>query len=86
MHVGGFAKEVILRLFIESFVNFFNGLPVRTTDFVVLSETVRLPLYVIRYTRIIKHWTKVICDQDDLIHIIYKGLCLDLQNGARNCA
>ena len=84
--VWGFTKSKDLERIHLKFCKRILGVKLSTSNVGVYGELGRFPLYINRYTSIIKYWLKLNCTDNIILKTIYQRMLCELENGANNWA
>ena len=84
--VWGFTKSKDLERIHLKFCKRILGVKLSTSNAGVYGELGRFPLYINRYTSIIKYWLKLNCTDNIILKTIYHRMLCELENGANNWA
>ena len=84
--IWGFTKSKELERLHLRFCKQILGVNMRTSNVGVYGELGRYPLYIGRYVRIIKYWSKIVRTDNIIISVIYKQALSDCDNGYSNWA
>ena len=84
--VWGFTKSKDLERIHLKFCKRILGVKLSTSNAGVYGELGRFPLYINRYTSIIKYWLKLNCTDNIILKTIYQRMLCELENGANNWA
>ena len=82
--VNGFSKNKNLERIHLKFCKRILNVKNSTSNMGVYGELGRYPLFINRYSRIVKYWCKIVESDNILIKHIYNLLLLDVQRGKQN--
>ena len=82
--IWGFSKSKEIERIHLKFCKYLLNVKTSTCNMGVYGELGRYPLYINRYVRMIKYWTRIVKSDNILVKYLYKSLLVDCNKGTKN--